>query len=216
MEKLAPYNEGSVRLVISEIQALAHSLESDSALFASLQETAALPSLLPPSSPSSSTSKHLSSSSSSMESNLLPTSLSIHSTLAGLETKLIMDHTYLLRNKQCLLAYHKHRLDKIKQISWDLGGNLSRDLIKTLSPSEVSFLSSYSSLMNSYKVSFLDVGLSSSLLPPKELYVDIRVLKDCGEILTETGSVRLIRDSQHYLKRTDVEKFIIQGLVQHV
>ena len=34
------------------------------------------------------------------------------------------------------------------------------------------------------------------LAPPKELYIEVRVLEDVGEIATEEGSVNLEKDTQ--------------------
>jgi len=34
------------------------------------------------------------------------------------------------------------------------------------------------------------------LVPPKELYIEVRVLEDVGEIATEEGSVNLEKDTQ--------------------
>ena len=50
--------------------------------------------------------------------------------------------------------------------------------------------------------------MSEALEPPRDLFVEIRVLKGCGEIMTERGPVTLDVGSTHYLKRTDVEHLI--------
>ena len=51
--------------------------------------------------------------------------------------------------------------------------------------------------------------------PPKVLYVEVRVLRDCGEVMTESGVVNLEAHSQHFLRRVDVEQLIRQiGLLE--
>lgn len=51
--------------------------------------------------------------------------------------------------------------------------------------------------------------------PPKHLYVEVRVVKECGEVVTEGGVVHLDLHSRHFLRRSDVEYLIRQGrLVQ--
>lgn len=52
--------------------------------------------------------------------------------------------------------------------------------------------------------------------PPKDLYVEVRVLRDCGEIMTESGIVNLEANSTHFLRRVDVEQFIRQGLLEQI
>ena len=52
--------------------------------------------------------------------------------------------------------------------------------------------------------------------PPKDLYVEVRVLKGCGEIMTENGVVNLEVNSTHFLRRADVEHLIRQGLLQQL
>ena len=52
---------------------------------------------------------------------------------------------------------------------------------------------------------------SEALEPPRDLYVEVRVLKECGEIVTERGPVTLDLGSTHYLKRADVENLIRLG-----
>ena len=46
--------------------------------------------------------------------------------------------------------------------------------------------------------------------------IEVRVLKDCGEILTESGPVVLQKNTYHYLRRTDIEHLIRQNFVEHV
>lgn len=52
--------------------------------------------------------------------------------------------------------------------------------------------------------------------PPKDLYVEVRVLRDCGEIMTENGLVNLEANSTHFLRRVDVEQLIRQGLLEQI
>ncbi|KAJ3032853.1 DNA replication protein psf1 [Rhizophlyctis rosea] len=141
----------------------------------------------------------------------------------GLTIAATMHHLSLRRSKQCLLAYTRNRADRLSDALWDLGGatggsinRLPASTKKNLSPAESEFISSYSSLIATYRGAFLDVDLGAALVPPKDLFVEVRVLKDCGEVMTESGSVWLVKDSQHYLKRTDVEGFITAGFLKHV
>jgi GINS complex subunit 1 len=134
----------------------------------------------------------------------------------GYKTAFLVHHACIERNKRCLLAYHVQRMEKIKTILWDLG-SLPRDMQGRFSPTESKFSENYSGLLVSYKGIYDAVDLSAVLVPPKELFVCVRVLKDCGEIFTENGkSVVLKPNTQHFLKRSDVERLITQGYLKHV
>ena len=71
-------------------------------------------------------------------------------------------------------------------------------------------------VLTDYKAHYLDLDLTAAPLPPKELFVEVRVVKDCGELQTEHGMVNLQKNSQHFLRRTDVEHLIKQGYLLHL
>ena len=59
--------------------------------------------------------------------------------------------------------------------------------------------------MDLTKVLFLYFDLFKDLEPPIDRYIEVRVLKDCGEIITSDGDiVKLTLNSLHFMKRTDV------------
>lgn len=147
----------------------------------------------------------------------------------GIRVKALMHQACIKRNKRCLLAYHKHRLDCLKHSSWDLimSSHLpdkSKDVASNelaipeslLCVKEAQFYEDYQSLIEELCMQFPDLDLNATLQPPKELFLYVRVLKDCGELHTENGLVRLVKDTQHYLRRTDVERLIAKGYLQHV
>jgi len=64
------------------------------------------------------------------------------------------------------------------------GGNVS-----SLSPEEEEYARQYNDLLAAYKGQWTDIDLTGSLDPPRDLFIDVRVLKDAGEIQTEYGYV---------------------------
>lgn len=63
----------------------------------------------------------------------------------------------------------------------------------------------------------LKVDLNTDLEPPKELYIEIRVLEDCGEIYTSNGILlTLKKNTNHFVRRCDVEGLIRLGMVEHI
>ena len=109
------------------------------------------------------------------------------------------------RNKRCLLAYHRVRTDKLEEMCWngvDIIGNeqtiessalASESTKSSLSPEEEEYVRLYSDLLAAYKGQWTDIDLTGSLEPPTDLFIDVRVLKDAGEIQTEYGCVVYMR-----------------------
>ncbi|RLV92504.1 DNA replication complex GINS protein PSF1 [Spathaspora sp. JA1] len=141
------------------------------------------------------------------------------------------------RNKRCLLAYEKLRADKLVEFSWlnvdpivesndKLQTGAVQDPIYTnyttsvtldnLNHAEQEFLKNYQELLLDYKSNFSDVDLSGDLNPPTNIFIDVRVLKDGGEVQTEYGSFNLIKDSQFYVRKSDVERLIQQGYLEEI
>jgi GINS complex subunit 1 len=114
----------------------------------------------------------------------------------------------------CLLAYHRTRTDKLEELVWkgadvvDLSGQQVREAgggnangangtgggssgagsgTSSLSPHEEDYVRQYSDLLAAYKGQWTDVDMTGSLEPPRDLFIDVRVLKDAGEIQTEYG-----------------------------
>jgi GINS complex subunit 1 len=126
---------------------------------------------------------------------------------------LLVEYVCMRRNKRCLLAYHRVRADKVQEMLWegvdvlesggagllvdggwpgpDGDGAASAGNDGTaeagLSPEEEEYARGYSELLAAFKGRWTDIDLTGTLDPPKDLFIDVRVLKDAGEIQTEYG-----------------------------
>ena len=120
---------------------------------------------------------------------------------------LLVDHLCMRRNKRCLLAYHRTRTDKLEEMVWNgsdvldisaqqqqNGGSVRAGELgnaegnsSSLSPEEEEYFRQYGDLLAAYKGQWTDIDLTGSLEPPRDLFIDVRVLKDAGEIQTEYG-----------------------------
>ena len=69
------------------------------------------------------------------------------------------------------------------------GNNVAGGGATGLSPEEEEYVRQYGDLLAMYKGKWTDVDLTGSLEPPRDLFIDVRVLKDAGEIQTEYGCV---------------------------
>lgn len=116
---------------------------------------------------------------------------------------LLVNHLSMRRNKRCLLTYHRVRTDKLEEMCWKgvdvIGTEQSHDSAardgmtgtdankSSLSPEEEEYVRLYGDLLAAYKGQWTDIDLTGSLEPPTDLFIDVRVLKDAGEIQTEYG-----------------------------
>lgn len=120
------------------------------------------------------------------------------------------------RNKRILLAYHASRLDCIASVAGQ-ARDLPGKYIDLLNKIEIGFHDQYKANLQEYNMEF---GGAIDLLqwpqPPKDLYIQVRVNKDCGVIQTEWGQIHLSANSFHFLRRSDVQALINQGLVSHI
>ncbi|OCF35743.1 DNA replication complex GINS protein PSF1 [Kwoniella heveanensis CBS 569] len=95
----------------------------------------------------------------------------------------------------------------------------SQDLRSNLSPQELDFLRGYNTLLLDYKSDFLDVlDLTASIdRPPGELMVDVRVIRDAGEVVLDGGERIDFRKGERFrLARSGVERLIVQGFLEEV
>ncbi|KAL6305955.1 hypothetical protein BKA93DRAFT_730122 [Sparassis latifolia] len=148
----------------------------------------------------------------------------------------LLYQTAILRNKRCLLAYHHHRLERLKDLYWSVGGALPLllsmpgnggppvDVRSKLSPHEVDFLRSYAvSLLTLRTEAFAadaqaeDVDLLAPITrPPKDLHILVRVVRDCGVVHTEQGAIDFRPGHRFLVRRSDVEHLIMQGFLEEI
>jgi GINS complex subunit 1 len=136
---------------------------------------------------------------------------------------LLIFQTAIERNKRCLLAYHQHRLDRLRDMYWAGGGSLphllsSADTRAKLSPHEVDFLRAYSASVVDFRGAFSDeLDITANITSvPKDLHVLVRVVKDCGVIQTELGAIDFRRGQRFMVRRADIEHLIVQGYLEEV
>jgi GINS complex subunit 1 len=136
---------------------------------------------------------------------------------------MLIYQTTIVRNKRCLLAYHKHRLDRLRDMYWAAGGALphilsNQDLRSKLSPHEVDFLRQYSTSVMDYRAAFSnELDITASIThPPKDLHVLVHVIRDCGVIQTELGTIDFQKGQRFMVRRADIEHLIVQGYLEEV
>jgi GINS complex subunit 1 len=113
-----------------------------------------------------------------------------------------------------MLAYINNRLIRIKDKFWESGGD-NPLLNEFLSENEKDFYIDYKELVSKYQDSFpVQLNLLTDLEPPKDLFIEIRVLENIGEIVNKNGEVlNLQKNSTLLVRRCDVENLLKQGKI---
>ena len=110
------------------------------------------------------------------------------------------------RGKRALLAYHRARTGKIEGRIWEgreeefearsadasqinPANGPNHEAESNLSPEEEDYVKQYAELLAAMKGKWTDIDLTGSLEPPGDLFVDVRCIKDAGEVQTEYGYV---------------------------
>ncbi|KAF8397405.1 hypothetical protein HHK36_016321 [Tetracentron sinense] len=127
----------------------------------------------------------------------------------------VIHHLSLIHNKRCLMAYVYNRVEIIQSLRWKLGPVLPQEIQEKLNYSEEEFFKNHSAALESY-MSELELDLTVDMVPPKDPYIHVRVLDDIGDVLLSDQSPNLACHSMHFLKRTDAEQFISQGLMEEL
>ncbi|XP_077220800.1 partner of SLD five 1 [Tasmannia lanceolata] len=125
----------------------------------------------------------------------------------------VIHHLSLVRNKRCLMAYMYNRAEMIRDLIWKVGPVLPQEIQEKLNYSEKEYFKNHSSALNSY-MSELDLDLTVDMVPPKDPYIQVRVLDDMGDVVLGDRSAPLLPHSVHLLKRSDAEQFISQGRME--
>jgi len=123
----------------------------------------------------------------------------------------------LIRNRDCLMCYLRHRMERIENMRWDVG-DMPKDQIANMSEHERLFTQEYNTLLSNYQFAY-DVDITRDLEPPDDnLLIRVSVLKDVGQFVgPESGSnVELKRGDECYLRRGDVEHLVRRGDLVHI
>ena len=134
-------------------------------------------------------------------------------------TEVMVYHTSILRNKRLLMAYVKKRIDILRELRWT-HGVLPEQVKSNLTPQEQHFFKEYSKLLSKYMRSTTMGGVGLDLTadpePPTDPYIQVRVMKDCGEVTFSSGSVTLREGLSLWLLREEAHTFLQEGVISPV
>jgi hypothetical protein len=139
---------------------------------------------------------------------------------------ILFHNASIQRHKRCLLAYHKHRLDYLKDssshssaaaaaaIHSDADGNGSTTTTtgSSSNAAEVEFQRDYAQLRDNYAAA---MAIDLNVLPPTSHMVQVRVLQHLGDVVVESGrSLTMTKGSWLYVARSDVLEFLQDGSME--
>ncbi|KAI8810005.1 hypothetical protein BJ742DRAFT_852150 [Cladochytrium replicatum] len=108
-----------------------------------------------------------------------------------------------------LLRLYSHRVASIPACPNEepnISSNTTAQQQTHIHPHDQRFLQEHRKLIGDYKEHFLDNAVGAALVPPKDAYITVRVLRDVGQIVLSDGSVvTMMKGTQRYVKRSDVE-----------
>lgn len=134
-------------------------------------------------------------------------------------TEVMVYHTAILRNKRLLMAYVKKRIDILRELRWT-HGVLPEHVKSNLTPQELQFFKEYSKLLSKYMRSAALGGVGLDLTadpePPIDPYIQVRVMKDYGEVTFSSGSVHLRPGLSLWLLRDEAHNLLIEGVLKPV
>ncbi|XP_059641946.1 uncharacterized protein LOC132283920 [Cornus florida] len=127
----------------------------------------------------------------------------------------LIHHLSLVRNKRCLMAYVSNRAEVIRSLGWTIEPPLPEEIQEKLSSSEKEYSKNHSGTIKSYG-SEMDLDLALDMVPPKDPYIKVRVLDDIGHVALSDQNAVLTRYAILFLRRTDAEPYISQGLMEEL
>lgn len=123
---------------------------------------------------------------------------------------LLVQHLAMRRDKRCLLAYQFTRARRMNEAAW------KQTEEPNINGNEQEYMKAYEDLIIDIKGPYTDIDLTGSLEPPNDVFIDVRVLQSVGEVQTEYGVFNLEKDSQFFVRRSDVQTLLLQGYLKEI
>eukprot|EP00965_Chrysotila_dentata_P228345 6196547-Pleurochrysis_carterae.AAC.6 len=104
----------------------------------------------------------------------------------------------MVRLRNLLLAYVRHRMEKIEALRWDVAGAIPDENLELLSTHEQHYAQQYNSLLSTYQMTY-DLDLTRDAAPPVDnLLIKVRVLADVGKFVgPESGANIELKRGDH-------------------
>ncbi|GFZ04093.1 partner of SLD five 1 [Actinidia rufa] len=132
---------------------------------------------------------------------------------SNLFAQVIEECNFHFHQLQSLLRHN--RAEVIQSLGWMIEPPLPEEIQEKLSSSEKEYSKTHSATIKSYQ-SEMDLDLAVDMVPPKDPYIKVRVLDDIGSVALSDQIANLARHAILFLRRTDAETYISQGLMEEL
>ena len=87
------------------------------------------------------------------------------------------------------------RLDRLHRVAWESSKQMPPHIAQNLTPGEMKYFETYCAQLDAYTNDFstyCNLDLTVDLTPPKDLFIEVRIKKDLGQmVLPESGTCLL-------------------------
>jgi hypothetical protein len=132
------------------------------------------------------------------------------------EALAVLQAGFVDRNKRGVLAYLNYRTSKLESLRIETGPNIPPHFSNQLCNEEIEYFRKYSALLQEYSRKVCKyIDITTDLTPPKDLYIEVLVREDVGDIvLPVTGPITLKKNTVQLLRREDAATLVRQGVLQ--
>ncbi|KAG2455102.1 hypothetical protein HYH02_000922 [Chlamydomonas schloesseri] len=132
-------------------------------------------------------------------------------------TTMCLHYECIKRNKRLLLIYMNERMQRLKEMRWTLRA-LPEAQKARCCQSEIQFYNEYSRALQTYMSKSEGVGMDLTLdtRPPKDTFVNVRGLKDAGEVILSYGRATVLVGTTISLPAEEAEPLLRDGTVELV
>ncbi|GFR41380.1 hypothetical protein Agub_g2063 [Astrephomene gubernaculifera] len=132
-------------------------------------------------------------------------------------TTMCLHYECIKRNKRLLLIYMNERMQRLRDMRWTQR-TLPEAQKARCCQSEIQFYNDYSRVLSTYMSRSEGVGMDLTLdtKPPKDTFVNVRGLKDAGEVILSYGRATILYGTTVSLPAEEAEPLIRDGTVELV
>lgn len=132
-------------------------------------------------------------------------------------TTMCLHYECIKRNKRLLLIYMHERMQRLREMRWTQRALPDAQKARCCQ-SEIQFYNDYSRALSQYMSRNEGVGMDLTLdtKPPKDTFVNVRCLKDVGEVILSYGRAAVLPGSTISLPAEEAEPLLRDGTVELV
>ncbi|EFJ44833.1 hypothetical protein VOLCADRAFT_94844 [Volvox carteri f. nagariensis] len=132
-------------------------------------------------------------------------------------TTMCLHYECIKRNKRMLLIYMSERMQRLRDMRW-CQRTLPEAQRARCCQSEIQFYTDYSRALSTFMSRAEGVGMDLTLdtRPPKDTFVNVRGLKDSGEVILSYGRATILYGTIISLPSEEAEPLLRDGTVELV